>query len=36
MAGDLGKNYRSFWQPDISLDGSVLGKNVISVEVKLK
>jgi hypothetical protein len=33
MAGDLGQNYRDFWQPDNSLDHSMVGRNVISVEV---
>jgi len=36
MAGDLGQNYRDFWQPDNSLGHTLLGKYVISVKAKLK
>jgi hypothetical protein len=36
MAGDTVLNYRDFLQPDSSLNHSVVGKYVISVEVKLK
>jgi len=36
MAGHLIQNYSDFWQPDNSLDHSVVGIHVIPVEMKLK